>query len=86
MPHRQHVLLVLLSIVVFESVLRLSKLTCRRKYKRCPKCDQALYKSSGCDHFTCNTSLGCLAEFCYRCLADYTLIRKHGNRCALQQR
>ena len=52
----------------------------RERYKNCPKCNHALEKEGGCDHFMCGTALGCKAEFCHECLADYDEIRRLGNR------
>ncbi|KAF2672067.1 hypothetical protein BT63DRAFT_187029 [Microthyrium microscopicum] len=49
-----------------------------KKAKRCPnpKCGILVQKQGGCDHMTCNK---CQHQFCWRCLANYALIRDHGN-------
>lgn len=48
--------------------------------KRCPKCAQGLLKSDGCDHFTCGTAVGCKAQFCWLCMADWGPIIRKGNK------
>lgn len=46
--------------------------------KLCPRCGTGLEKNQGCEHFTCRTALGCGAEFCWLCMADYEAIRRDG--------
>ncbi|GAQ87818.1 hypothetical protein KFL_003790060 [Klebsormidium nitens] len=48
--------------------------------KRCPKCAQGLQKNDGCDHFTCGTAMGCKAQFCWLCMADWGPIVRNGNK------
>lgn len=39
-------------------------------YKNCPKCNNIVEKSDGCDHMVCSSVgsiKGCGADFCYRC-------------------
>lgn len=43
------------------------------KAKRCPGCNNALEKKSGCNHFTCAPPGGCGHQFCWECLAPYVL-------------
>mmetsp|Transcript_62783 Transcript_62783/g.53250 ORF Transcript_62783/g.53250 Transcript_62783/m.53250 type:complete len:90 (+) Transcript_62783:106-375(+) len=43
--------------------------------KMCPKCSQNIEKNSGCNHMTCQKSVGgCGHEFCWLCLKEW---RKH---------
>lgn len=46
--------------------------------KRCPGkgCNAPIERNGGCDHMTCRK---CLHQFCWLCMADYSLIRKKGN-------
>jgi hypothetical protein len=46
--------------------------------KPCPKCRVPIEKNGGCDHMRCR-SPHCLYEFCWSCLAEFDLIRRHGN-------
>ncbi|KAI9034062.1 hypothetical protein DFJ74DRAFT_700453 [Hyaloraphidium curvatum] len=51
-----------------------------RKTKRCPSCDRPIEKNGGCDHLVCRkASGGCGHEFCWRCLAPFEKITRHGN-------
>ncbi|KZO93619.1 hypothetical protein CALVIDRAFT_539788 [Calocera viscosa TUFC12733] len=50
-----------------------------RKTKQCPGCGNHIEKRDGCDHMTCRPPVGCNAQFCWRCGADYTVIFMHGN-------
>ncbi|CAF1100771.1 unnamed protein product [Adineta steineri] len=43
--------------------------------KTCPGCKVSIEKNEGCDHMTCRH---CKHEFCWICLVDYKLIRRHG--------
>ncbi|KZT55753.1 hypothetical protein CALCODRAFT_498223 [Calocera cornea HHB12733] len=50
-----------------------------RKTRKCPGCGKDIEKQDGCDHMTCRQPVGCGAQFCWRCGADYTLIFSEGN-------
>jgi hypothetical protein len=43
-------------------------------------CGRWCEKIDGCDHMTCVRPIGCGAEWCWLCRADYKDIRAHGNR------
>ncbi|KDN48016.1 hypothetical protein RSAG8_03032, partial [Rhizoctonia solani AG-8 WAC10335] len=54
----------------------------RGNAKKCPNrsCGRQIQKNGGCDHMTCRRPAGCGHEFCWLCLADYSLIRRKGNQ------
>eukprot|EP01061_Rhynchopus_euleeides_P012923 TRINITY_DN22710_c0_g2_i1.p1 TRINITY_DN22710_c0_g2~~TRINITY_DN22710_c0_g2_i1.p1 ORF type:complete len:244 (+),score=49.09 TRINITY_DN22710_c0_g2_i1:106-837(+) len=56
---------------------KLTDVFLERETKKCPKCLTHIQKRSGCDHMTC---VKCRYEFCWRCTADYTMIRRNGNK------
>ncbi|ETO18077.1 ariadne-like ubiquitin ligase [Reticulomyxa filosa] len=47
------------------------------KTKKCPKCNVPIEKNQGCNHMTCNKSVGgCGHEFCWLCKGDW---KEHGS-------
>jgi hypothetical protein len=43
--------------------------------KKCPQCHAHIEKNKGCDHMNC---FKCKHEFCWECMAPYSLIKVHG--------
>merc|ERR1711904_639787 len=61
--------------------MNVCKLNC--EMKRCPKCNQAIEKVSGCNHMVCAT---CGVHFCWRCLeqiSGYDHFNRVGAQCGL---
>lgn len=49
-----------------------SPLLVTERIQKCPKCNNGIEKTGGCNHMTCRRDVGgCGAEFCWLCLADY---------------